>query len=86
MAKITIKGPATSRSGTSARTGKEYTIHSQPAQLETNELRTPFDLDLDKLTDEKPVGSIWTWNPEGDLRVGRYGIEMARFMTLTPVK
>lgn len=85
MAKITIKGPATSRSGVSSK-GKEYTIHSQPAQLETEQLRTPFDLELDKLTDEKAVGTVWNWNPEADLRVGRYGPEMARFMTLTPAK
>lgn len=85
MATITIKGEVQSRSGVSAK-GKDYTIHSQPASLETDNIRTPFDLELDKLADAKPVGSKWNWNPESDLRVGRYGPELARFMTLTPAK
>ena len=82
MAKITIKGPASSRSDVSARTGKPYTIISQPAVLETASIRTPFDLDLPSLDAQKEVGSEWNWDVEESLKIGRYGPELPRFMPL----
>lgn len=86
MAKITIKGPAITRTGTSQRTGKPYTIITQPAVLETSELRGPCDLELQDEGDAKAIGSVWNWNPEADLRFGRYGIETGRYWTLTAAK
>lgn len=85
MAKITIKGPAITRSGTSNRTGRDYSITTQPAVLETDNIRTPFDLELPDMKAERLVGSEWSWDPEGDLKIGRYGVEVARYWTLVPM-
>ncbi len=86
MARITINGPATTRSDVSIKSGKPYTITTQPATIETEKMRLPFELDLPNLQAEKPTGTKWDWNPEADLGAGRYGPELSRYMTLTPAK
>jgi hypothetical protein len=86
MARIKINGEATSRTDVSNRTGKPYTITTQPATIETAFLRLPFELDLPNLEAAKAPGTEWDWNPEADITAGRYGPELKRFMTLTPRK
>ena len=84
MARVTITGPATTRSDVSNRTGKPYTITTQPATLETKAMRVPFDLDLPSAQAEKDIGTVWNWDVESDLVMARFGPELKRYPTLSP--
>lgn len=85
MARITITGPAVTRNDVSNRTGKPYSITTQPATLETKAMRVPYDLNLQSQQAEKQVGSSWNWDVENDLVMDRFGPELKRYPTLTAI-
>jgi hypothetical protein len=85
MAKITIKSEPQSRSGTSNK-GKPYSVVWQNATLETENLKVPVEVELQHPDKPYQVGGVFEWEPESDLRVGRFGIELSRYMTLTPAQ
>lgn len=58
------------------------TIYSQHAELETEQLRTRIDVEVDGPNMGYPVGAIFDWDVYADIVPGRYGPELARRMTL----
>ena len=69
------------------RDGKngEYTKHTQEATLETANLRMTTDLDIESTSKAFAVG-VYNCDVEAQLRPGKYGLELPRFLKLTPAK
>lgn len=80
IAKVTIKGPVTPRTITSPKGTR--TIYEQQAELETEGLRIGVNVECDGPNMGHPVGAVRVWDVVADLVPGRYGIELARRMTL----
>lgn len=73
------------RNGVSQRTGKPYTVHYQPATLETEDLRGPIEVEVDDPTKGYAVGGVYEWQMAKDLTLGRFGVDLGRRMTLVPI-
>lgn len=58
------------------------TIYSQQAELETEAMRIRLDVECDGPNMGHPVGRTLEWDVFSDLVPGRYGVELARRMTL----
>lgn len=58
------------------------TIHYQAAEVETEHLRMQVEVEVDGPNMGYPVGSTREWDVIADLVPGRYGLELARRMTL----
>lgn len=81
--KVTILTPV--RSETKMGKKGEYTVHSQEATVETKQLRMTFDLDVESPGRAYAVGA-YDADIESQLKPGRYGLELPRFLKLTPAK
>lgn len=82
MAKITVKGPAI----TETKNGKkgEYTKTTQEATITTSSFMMTFEMDVDGPSKGYAPGD-YTCDLEGQLKPGRYGPELPRFLKLTPI-
>lgn len=58
------------------------TIYEQQAELETEAMRIGVNVECDGPNMGHPVGAQLNWDVVADLVPGRYGIELARRMTL----
>ena len=80
-AQIKILGEVTSRFVTT-KNGQQKQVFSQKAQLETDTMRIQIDVDVDGPNAAYPVGAVKDWDVTADLVPGRFGVELARRMTL----
>lgn len=58
------------------------TIYEQQAELETDAMRIGINVECDGPNMGHPVGANLIWDVVADLVPGRFGIELARKMTL----
>lgn len=58
------------------------TIYEQRAELETEAMRIQVPVECDGPNMGHPVGAVLEWDVSADLVPGRFGIELARRMTL----
>ena len=83
--KIKVLGPV----NTQVKMGKkgEYTVHQQEVTAETNngQLRMTYDLDVESPSKGYATGN-YDCDIDSQLKPGRYGIELPRFLKLTPAK
>ncbi|KRG72490.1 hypothetical protein ABB27_01005 [Stenotrophomonas terrae] len=79
--KITIKSEVQSRTVTTSK-GMPKSIYNQQATLETEEMRIQIEVEVDGPDKGYPVGAVKEWDVVKDLVPGRFGIELARRMTL----
>lgn len=79
--KITINSAVETRTVTTSR-GLQKAIYSQRATLETEAMRIQVEVEVDGLDKGYPVGAIKEWDLTTDLVPGRFGVELARRMTL----
>lgn len=79
--KITIKSEVQTRHVTTSK-GMQKAIYSQQATLETEEMRIQVEVEVDGLDRGYQVGAVKEWDVVKDLVPGRFGIELARRMTL----
>lgn len=82
--KVSVLGPVT----TQVKMGKkgEYTVHSQEVTVETPQLRMTFDMDVETPAKGYQPGIAHTCDIESQLKPGRYGLELPRYLKLTPAK
>lgn len=78
---VTVKSTANSRQVTT-KTGQIKTIYSQIVQVETEQMRVQTEHEIDSPDKALPVGAVYAWDVMQDLVPGRFGIELARRMTL----
>lgn len=64
------------------KNGMPKAIYYQRATLETEEMRINVEVEVDGPEKGYPVGSAKEWDLVRDLVPGRFGIELARRMTL----
>ena len=79
-ATVRIISPVTPRSVTTKNGPK--TIYEQQGELETEAMRIGVNVECDGPNMGHPVGAVLHWDVVADLVPGRYGIELARRMTL----
>lgn len=79
--KITINSAVETRTVTT-KTGMQKPVYSQRATLETEAMRIQIEVEVDGLEKGYPVGAVKEWDLTTDLVPGRYGVELARRMTL----
>lgn len=79
--KITINSAVETRTVTTSK-GMQKAIYSQRATLETEAMRIQVEVEVDGLDKGYPLGAVKEWDVTTDLVPGRYGIELARRMTL----
>lgn len=79
--KITINSNVETRTVTTSK-GMQKAIYSQRATLETELMRIQVEVEVDGLDKGYPVGAVKEWDVVSDLVPGRFGIELARRMTL----
>lgn len=79
--KITILSGVETRTVTTSK-GMQKAIYSQRASLETEAMRIQIDVEVDGLDKGYPVGAVKAWDVTSDLVPGRFGVELARRMTL----
>lgn len=79
-AKVKILEPVASRVVNTQK--GQRTIYSQKAELETEAMRIQIEVEVDGPNMGHPVGAVKDWDVVADLVPGRYGIELARRMTL----
>lgn len=78
---IKITAPVETRTVTTSK-GIPKTIYFQRAQVETDEMRVQLEVEVDSQDKGYPVGAVKEWDLVRDLVPGRFGIELARRMTL----
>lgn len=64
------------------KNGMPKAIYYQRATLETEEMRINVEVEVDGPEKGYPVGAVKEWDLVRDLVPGRFGIELARRMTL----
>lgn len=79
--KITINSNVETRTVTT-KTGMQKPVYSQRATLETEAMRIQIEVEVDGLDRGYPVGAVKEWDVVADLVPGRFGVELARRMTL----
>ncbi len=79
--KITINSAVETRTVTT-KTGMQKPVYSQRATLETEAMRIQIEVEVDGLDKGYAVGAVKEWDLTTDLVPGRYGVELARRMTL----
>lgn len=79
--KITINSNVETRTVTT-KTGMQKPVYSQRATLETESMRIQIEVEVDGLDRGYPVGAVKEWDVVADLVPGRFGVELARRMTL----
>jgi hypothetical protein len=79
-AQVKILEPVSSRVVNTTK--GQRTIYSQKAELETEAMRIQVEVEVDGPNFGHPVGAVKDWDVVADLVPGRYGIELARRMTL----
>ncbi|MBN4977256.1 hypothetical protein JY404_22850 [Stenotrophomonas maltophilia] len=79
--KITINSNVETRTVTT-KTGMQKPVYSQRATLETEAMRIQIEVEVDGLDRGYPVGAVKEWDVTTDLVPGRFGVELARRMTL----
>lgn len=79
--KITINSTVETRTVTTSK-GLPKAIYNQRATLETEEMRIQIEVEVDGPDKGYPVGAVKEWDVVKDLVPGRFGIELARRMTL----
>jgi hypothetical protein len=82
-AHVTILGPVQSR--TIETKNGQKTLHEQKASLETEAMRVTIEVGVDGPNAGYAVGGKYRWNVAADLVPGRFGVELARRMTLEPL-
>lgn len=84
QAKVTILGEAVSREITLSN-GKQKTVWSQKASIETEAMRIGTEVEIDGKNDAHRIGAVYLWDVAADLVPGRFGrLELARRMSLVP--
>ncbi len=78
---VKITTPVETRTVTT-KTGMPKAIYYQRATLETDEMRIQVEVEVDGPDKGYPVGAAKEWDLVRDLVPGRFGIELARRMTL----
>lgn len=78
---VKITTPVESRTVTTSK-GIPKSIFFQRATLETEEMRIQVEVEVDGPDKGYPVGAAKEWDLVRDLVPGRFGIELARRMTL----
>jgi hypothetical protein len=79
--KITINTAVEIRYVTT-KSGMQKQVHFQRATLETEAMRIQVEVEVDGPEKGYPVGAVKEWHLVADLVPGRFGIELARRMTL----
>jgi len=79
--KITINSPVETRYVTT-KTGMQKPVYSQRATLETEAMRIQVEVEVDGPDKGYTVGAVKEWDLVTDLVPGRFGVELARRMTL----
>uniref|UniRef100_UPI003F7FEEFE hypothetical protein n=1 Tax=Xanthomonas sp. 0924 TaxID=2835534 RepID=UPI003F7FEEFE len=79
--KVTITSAVETRTVTTSK-GMQKPIYSQRATLETEQMRIQIEVECDGLDKGYPVGAVKEWDLVTDLVPGRFGVELARRMTL----
>ncbi|MGS0580774.1 hypothetical protein ACQEPV_011910 [Xanthomonas oryzae pv. oryzicola] len=79
--KITINSAVETRTVTTSK-GLPKAIYSQRATLETEAMRIQIEVECDGPDKGYPVGTVKEWDLVTDLVPGRFGVELARRMTL----
>lgn len=77
---VTILEPVAGRNITTKNGPK--TVYSQRASLETEQMRIQVDVECDGPNMGHAVGAQKMWDVASDLVPGRFGVELARRMTL----
>lgn len=85
--KITIKSTEVhTKEGTSKRTGKDYTMHTQRGMAETEDYRQTVELTLGDDAKPHPVGE-YSVDWDRSVQVGQYGeFRFARVLHLVPLR
>ncbi|WP_313475573.1 hypothetical protein [Stutzerimonas kunmingensis] len=78
---VKITTPVESRTVTTSK-GMPKTIYYQRAEVETEKMRVQLEVEVDGPDKGYPVGVTKEWDLIPDLVPGRFGIELARRMTL----
>lgn len=78
---VKIVTPVQTRTVTT-KSGMPKAIYYQRAQLESEEMRIQVEVEVDGPDNGYPVGVTKEWDVVRDLVPGRFGIELARRMTL----
>lgn len=78
---VKITTPVETRTVTT-KTGMPKAIYYQRATLETDEMRIQVEVEVDGPDKGYAVGAAKEWDLVRDLVPGRFGIELARRMTL----
>lgn len=78
---VTIRSTVNARQVTT-KNGQLKTIYSQQVQVETEQMRVQTEHEIDSPDKALPVGAVYAWDVTQDLVPGRFGIELARRMTL----
>jgi len=79
--KITINSAVETRTVTT-KTGMQKPVYGQRATLETAAMRIQIEVEVDGLDKGYPVGAVKEWDLVTDLVPGRFGVELARRLTL----
>lgn len=82
-AKITVKGAPEARN-VQTKNGMK-TVYEQPAQFDTEGTRFQFPLSVSSPAEAYPLGE-YLWDAVADVVPSQYGPELARRMTLRPLK
>lgn len=84
-AKVKINAEVAGRMITTSK-GLQKQVFSQPATLETEQMRIQIDVEVDGPNQGYAVGSVHVWDVVADIVPGRFGPELARRMTLRLVE
>ncbi|HHA2378905.1 TPA: hypothetical protein ACOEBN_000368 [Stenotrophomonas maltophilia] len=79
--KVTINSAVEIRYVTT-KSGMQKQVHFQRATLESELMRVQVEVEVDGPEKGYAVGAVKEWDLVSDLVPGRYGIELARRMTL----
>lgn len=83
-AKVTILDNVVARNITTQRGPK--TVYGQRASVETEAMRICIEVECDGPNFGHPVGAVLNWDLAADLVPGKFGVELARRMTLRPIE
>jgi len=85
MAKVAILAAVESITNAKKDGSGNYTKHTQQASIETSSCRVTIDLDVPEPSKAYPLGN-YTCDIEGQLKPGRFGLELPRYLKLVPAK
>ena len=84
MAKVTIKAACISVTNNKKDGNGTYTKHTQEATIETASCKITTELDVPDPQKQYALGE-YACDIEAQLKPGRFGLELPRYLKLTPV-